>query len=825
MKQPGLQAGLAFCLHRVKQPTLILDPDFNIIYHNRAAQRNYGKDITKWSDTNIPIEASEFEKIRRQRQEALREHVKEVDRAGDPSDDMYEDVEEPEAVEEASKAFLERGNQAYLVEVFDGVGEYRRQTLFSVIFWHVDIISDYKSLFDNLPVMVAQETKIDRYANEDFKRFTGLSPTEVDFMKTVHADDRPQVVEALFRKTRSLETPADSEVLTGWQRSERAHRMRTADGSYRWVKTSAMTDGARCTYLSIDTHDLWTQAINLRKQEAHLQEENKRLITEESQAVEMSATKSAALATTAHEQRTYATGVIGMVDLLLDSGLDAEQRQYANAIRSSADGLLKIISDVLDISRLEAGKLLIEHVPFNLNRVISDLETLLRFMTSKKGLELKMDIEAGEYNILGDPGRVRQILINLLTNSIKFTPKGSVTLRLQKLEEDDKTVKVRFTVTDTGAGMSQATLDSLFGRFAQGEAGRRFGGTGLGLSICKQLLDLMQGEIGCETEEKKGTTFWFWLRFDKTTRATVRAATTGNDGSAGTSTSLADSDVSEASSHEARQTAFEALERTRKSKTGHLSERVESVQPPRDRRTAAQSSPSQASDGSNAQQPDSDEYDHAEDWPPQIESNKAFVNPPRGDSNDPSYSSAQKHSNSGPSASLTESGNSDEPVGEPSGPPQSMSSVIASETGKSRRRPISAESSIQTMDTKDKHILLVEDNAIVSKITTNMLRKLGYTSTAVTDGQSAVDLVAESSSFDLILMDKEMPPGIDGLEATRRIRKSANAAMRDVPIIALTASAMTGEREKCMGASMNDFLVKPVDPRKLERKLQRWLFR
>ena len=130
-----------------------------------------------------------------------------------------------------------------------------------------------------------------------------------------------------------------------------------------------------------------------------------------------------------------------------------------------------------------------------------------------------------------------------------------------------------------------------------------------------------------------------------------------------------------------------------------------------------------------------------------------------------------------------------------------------------------------TMESKDKHVLLVEDNAIVSKITTNMLRKLGYTSTAVSDGQSAVDLVAGSSSFDLILMDKEMPPGIDGLEATRRIRQSPNENMRSIPIIALTASAMTGEREKCMAATMDDFLTKPVEPRKLERKLHRWLFR
>ena len=854
-RQTGYASALAFTLHRIKQPTVLLDPQLNIIYFNRAALRNFGRDKRRWRDTGVPIGDDVFETLRKRRQDALRE-AGDLKAVADDRQSLYEDFEEPEDVEEASKAFIERDGKAYLVEAFRGNDEYADQTLFSVIFWHVDIISDYKSLFDNLPVMVAQETKTDRYANVDFQRFTGVKGAESDFMSVVHPEDRAEVEETLFNHSSAIDAPSDSQVLNGWQRSERAHRMRTAAGEYRWVKTSAVTDGNRRTFLSVDSHDLWTQAVSLRKKGARLEEENKRLALDESQAVELSASKSAALATTAHEQRTYATGVIGMVDLLLDSGLDAEQVQYARAIRSSADGLLKIISDVLDISRLEAGKLLIESKPFDLVRTIRDLQTLFQFMTSSKGLELKVDIQLGEYNVLGDAGRVRQILINLLTNSIKFTPKGSVSLAIRQEEETDKTIKIRFTISDTGAGMTKGTMDSLFSRFAQGEAGRRFGGTGLGLSICKQLLDLMHGEIGCESEEGAGTTFWFWLVFDKTTHAATRAAMSSESGSNGNGNSIShrdDSDVddaSQASLQEIRQSAFKALEQTRLSKTGHMSSRLKVGEKAARVRSPTKSNASGASDTAQVEASDSDEYDHSQDWPPQIELNQAFANPPRGDSDDPSvttgrkgsrpstvsdpqrvgssHSSSQRKSALGSRSvkSLTDSLGSNDPVGELTGPPATMSSVSASGGalgGKSRGS--SSVSSMLTMESKDKHVLLVEDNAIVSKITTNMLRKLGYTSTAVSDGQSAVDLVAASSSFDLILMDKEMPPGIDGLEATRRIRQSPNENMRGIPIIALTASAMTGEREKCIAATMDDFLTKPVEPRKLERKLHRWLFR
>lgn len=221
-----------------------------------------------------------------------------------------------------------------------------------------------------------------------------------------------------------------------------------------------------------------------------------------------------------HEIRTPIAGVIGMSELLLDTSLDEEQKECAENIQRSANGLLTVINDILDLSKVESGRLDIEEVQFCLSIVINDVCKMLSFAAERKNLLFESDIQLGtdkDIVVMGDPGRVRQILTNLLTNSIKFTSEGSVKLAVAARNENSETIEVLFTVEDTGIGIEEEVRKRLFKPFSQADSStaRRFGGTGLGLTICKNLVNLMHGEITLESELDRGTTATFWIPFNK----------------------------------------------------------------------------------------------------------------------------------------------------------------------------------------------------------------------------------------------------------------------------------------------------------------------
>ena len=645
----------------------------------------------------------------------------------------------------------------------------------------------FRSLIDktwDLITVLESDLRI-AYITPSAQRVLGYAPADLEgtvFTELV----RPEDLETL---TRHLTAP-------GSETSDASVevQMRHADGRWRTVEwnTANLLDDPSVTGYVLNGGDV-TEARQAAED----------IVAARDAALVASRTKSEFVSTMSHEIRTPMNGVIGLTELLLQSDLTDEQRELASGVKVSADSLLTIINDILDFSKIEAGKLEIEESTIDVPGVVDDVGRILAGTAHNKGVELLVDVHPEvPSTLLGDQTRIRQILLNFGSNAVKFTSEGEVVVRVQVLHENSERIALRFEVADTGIGIAPEDQERLFTAFAQADSSttRRFGGTGLGLTISRQLVQLMGGRLGLRSTPGEGSTFWFELSL----RRTADAPSPGRGGDTRTLSGQRALVVDD------NATNRRILRQQLLSWGVETVEAVDGFQGLELALAAAQDDRAFDLGVIDLNMPGMDGIELARTLKGEATTahTMLFLLSSSGQRIDP----AESHL-TGFAASLTKPVRSSELFDCLITSLNQGSGVDEPEQPAHERNEVS-----ESLGT----ILIVEDNKVNQLVGSKVLESLGYGFSIANNGVEGVRAF-QAGGYDAVLMDCQMPE-MDGYEATAEIRR-LEAGVCHIPIIAMTAAAMEGDREKCIAAGMDDFITKPVRMEAVSTVLERWVTR
>jgi two-component system sensor histidine kinase/response regulator len=661
-----------------------------------------------------------------------------------------------------------------------------------------------KTIMDTIadPVVVYDPNGLTRYLNPAFTRVFGWPADEllnnrIDFVP----DGEKKRTEEAVKKVLSGDNISGFETY----RKTKSGRVKAVRiGAALMMDTHGKPDGMVVNFQDVTQEKKAREELNQLNAELEKAIEEANHMARAAEIANMA--KSQFLANMSHEIRTPLNGVIGMTGLLMDTALTTEQLHFANTIRNSGESLLAVINDILDFSKIEAGKMDIEIIDFDLRVLLDDLGSMMSLRTQEKELEFICAAQPDVPALLqGDPGRLRQILINLAGNAVKFTEKGEISIRVFLNTETDHEVELKFSVKDTGIGIPADKHEMLFDSFTQADASttRKFGGTGLGLAICKNLCGMMGGTIGLNSTPGEGSEFWFTARFKKQEVTTADPQLHSSAILEGLNILIVDDNT----------TNREILQGQLKSWGCRVTQAEDGP------KALEQLYRTKAKDPFriiilDMQMPGMDGLSlgrmiQADNT---LEPVHLVMMTSIGLAGD-----AKRFKEAGFSAYLIK------PVGH-ADLLSCLSAVMTNKQGSYPPSQIVTRHTVRELHRKNTRILLAEDNLTNQQVAIGILKKFGYVAVTIADtGVQAVEQM-KTNSFDLVLMDIQMPE-MDGIQATQKIRKlkPQSDGKKRTPIIAMTAHAMKKDRDRCLAAGMDDFLSKPVNAGELEKLLEKYL--